>query len=255
MKVAITRAVSPRIAECELTWRAREPIDARRAAAEHEEYEAKLTAHGWTVVRAEEAPEHPDGVFVEDAAVVLDEIAVLARPGAASRRGEIESIARLLASRRPLARIEPPATLDGGDVFRLGRTLHVGVGGRTNRAGATSLRELVAPFGYSVVETAFTGCLHLKSAATPLGERLLLLDPACVDPRAFDATAIEIEIDPEEPSGANALLLGPGALLLPASAPRTRARLVTLGFTVETIDLAEMEKAEAGVTCCSILVE
>lgn len=251
--IALTRAVSPRIAECELTFREREPIDAERAAREHEEYERRLEENGWSVVRADAEPELPDSVFVEDGAVVLDEIAVIARPGAAARLGETESLARTLAGWRDLRFIESPATLDGGDVLQLGRVLHVGVGGRTNVAGARQLRAHVAPFGYTVVETPFGGCLHLKSAATAIGETTILLNPRRVDPSVFDAEAIEV--DPAEPDGANALVLAPTILLLSASARRTVAELERRGFQVVTIGIRELEKAEAGVTCCSILFE
>ncbi|MFN2239460.1 MAG: dimethylarginine dimethylaminohydrolase family protein [Thermoanaerobaculia bacterium] len=252
MRVAITRAPGPRLGECELTWMERAPIDGTRALAEHLEYERQLAAHGWMVVRAEDAPDLSDAVFVEDTAVVLDEVAIVTRPGAESRRGELHGIMRALAPYRSLLAVEPPATLDGGDVLRLGRTLHVGVGGRTNAAGASRLCELAEPFGYTVVETRFSGCLHLKTAATSIGAGRALLNPACVDPGAFDAEIVEI--DPGEPSGANALILDEGTLLLPASAPRTRARLEALGMRVVSVDIAELEKAEAGVTCCSILV-
>jgi len=252
VNIAITRAPGPRLGECELTWMERAPIDPVRAVAEHLEYERQLAAHGWTIVRAEEAPDLPDAVFVEDAAVVLDEIAIITRPGAESRRAELRGIMRALTPYRSLRAIDPPATLDGGDVLRLGRTLHVGVGGRTNAAGASRLRDLTEPLGYTVVETRFSGCLHLKTAATSIGGGRVLLNPACVDPRAFDAESVEI--DPGEPSGANALLLDERTLLLPASAPRTRARLEALRVRVVPIDIAELEKAEAGVTCCSILI-
>lgn len=230
----------------------RAPIDPARAAAEHREYERLLTAHGWSIVRAEEAPELSDAVFVEDAAVVLGELAILTRPGAESRRGEIDGVARALAPYRKLIPLEAPATLDGGDILRLGRTLHVGVGGRTNAAGAASLRVIVEPFGYTVVETSFTGCLHLKTAATAIGANRVLLNPRCVDASAFDATIVEI--DPDEPAGANALLLAEDTLLLSSSAPRTRERLEAFGMNVVATDIAELEKAESGVTCCSILV-
>jgi dimethylargininase len=230
----------------------RAPIDPARARTEHQEYERQLAAHGWTIVRADDAPDLPDAVFVEDAAVVLDEVGILTRPGAESRRAELHGVMRALAPYRSLLSIDPPATLDGGDVLRLDRTLHVGVGGRTNAAGASRLRELAAPHGYSVVETPFRGCLHLKTGATSIGSGRVLLNPACVDPGAFEAEIVEI--DPGEPSGANALLLDEGTILLSASAPRTRARLEALGLRVVPIDIAELEKAEAGVTCCSILI-
>lgn len=230
----------------------RAPIDPARALAEHREYERLLAAHGWTIVRSEDAPDLPDAVFVEDAAVVLDEVTIVTCPGAESRRAELQGVTQALAPYRPLLRIDSPATLDGGDVLRLGRTLHVGVGGRTNAAGASRLRELAAPFGYSVVDSPFRGCLHLKTGATLIGAGRVLLNPACVDPGSFEAEIVEI--DPGEPSGANALILDEGTLLLAASAPRTRARLEALGLRVVPIDIRELEKAEAGVTCCSILI-
>jgi dimethylargininase len=164
VRIAITRAVSPRISECELTFRDRTPIDYARAAAQHHAYEQALELLGCTIVHAEPLPEAPDGVFVEDAAIVLDDVAVITRPGAESRRCESDSIARLLQAYRPVHFIREPGCIDGGDVLRIGRRLYVGRSLRTNDDGIDQLRAIVTPRGYEVVATPFRGCLHLKSA-------------------------------------------------------------------------------------------
>ena len=247
MPVAITRAVSPRISECELTFLARQPIDASRAAAQHEEYERRLAGFGCTLVHVADAPEMPDAVFVEDAAVVLDDVAIMARPGVPSRQQESASVADVLRRYRPLFRLTDPATLDGGDVLRIGRTLYVGRSQRTNEYAIGQLND------FDVVPVRFHDCLHLKSAVTCIDQGTLLLNPNWIDPkqfRGFDCLAI----DPAEPFAANALRVG-GALLYSASYPRTRRLLESRGFQVETVDLFELEKAEAGVTCCSLLLE
>src|ERR1051326_2602421 len=160
--IAVTRAVSPRLAECELTHLAREPIDIPRACAQHAAYEQLLCTLGDEIVRLPPAPDLPDGVFVEDTALVLGEIAVITRPGARTRRLETSSVAALLAGYRGLRYLTPPATLDGGDVLGVGRTLYVGRSTRTNQEGVEQLGDLLAPFDYRVVPVDFTGCLHLK---------------------------------------------------------------------------------------------
>ncbi len=252
MPIAITRAVSPTISQCELSFVARQPIDATRAAMQHDAYERSLQSLGCTIVHVDPAPELPDAVFVEDAAVVLDEVAIVTRPGAASRRPETESVAAALQRYRTIRRIEPPATLDGGDVLRIGRAIYVGHSLRTNDDGIEQLGALAAEYGYAIAPIAFRGCLHLKSAVTQAGEHVLLLNPDWIDARQFhDFQAMRI--DPGEPFAANILRIG-GALLVGASYPRTRRLLEGRGYRVETVDVSELEKAEGGVTCCAIIV-
>ena len=253
MLIAVTRAVSPSFARCELTHLAREPIDVARATAQHDAYESLLGALGATVVRVPAAPESPDAVFVEDTAVVLDEIAVLTRPGAGSRRAEPAAVAAVLAAHRPVHTMTSPATLDGGDVLRLGRTLYVGRSSRTNGDGIEQLREFVEPLGYRVVPVAFTGCLHLKSAATAVGEGLLLANPAWVSATAFDGCEA-VHVDEREPHAANALRVA-GTVVCSSAYPRTRERLVERGLRVETTECDELAKAEGAVTCCSLIFE
>jgi dimethylargininase len=193
----------------------------------------------------------PDSVFVEDAAIVLDEVAVLTRPGAASRRGEVASIADALRGYRPLLAIEAPGTLDGGDVLRLGRTVHVGESARSNAAGIAQLRGLLAGYGYAVQGVPTRGCLHLKSAVTQLADDTVLLQPAWVTREHFAGFRV-IEVDPAEPHAANVLRIG-DALLMPAGFPRTRQRLLDAGFAVTVVDVSELQKAEGAVTCCSLV--
>jgi dimethylargininase len=191
-------------------------------------------------------------VFVEDAAVVVDEIAIVARPGAASRRGEVPTVEAALAELRPIARIESPGTLDGGDVLRIGRRLWVGRSGRTNAEGARQLAVLLAPFGYDVRETSFTGCLHLKTAATGAADDLVVVNPAWIDPALFDPLR-HVAVHPEEPFAANVLRLD-GTVFVPADAPRTIERIGAHGIQVAPLDMSELAKAEGGLTCCSVLV-
>jgi dimethylargininase len=257
MRVAITRAVSPVIGQCELSYVDRRPIDASRASAQHDEYERRLAAHGCKVTRIADAPDMPDGVFVEDAAVVLDDVAIITRPGAESRRTETESVAAALERFRPLRRIESPATLDGGDVLAIDGTLYVGLSQRTNMAAIDQLTNSEpSPLGEGgpkgrVRGVRFQNCLHLKSAVTQIAERTLLMNPQWVDAGQFRDFEI-IAVDPHEPFAANALRID-DILLYSASYPRTRRLLESRGFHVETLDLFELEKAEAGVTCCSLI--
>jgi len=252
-RIALTRAVSSALERCELTHLERQPIDLGRARAQHAAYEAALEALGCEVVRLPEEPELPDSVFVEDTALVLDEIAILTRPGAESRRAETAAVREALAAWRPLAGLAAPATLDGGDVLRVGRRLYVGSSTRSNAAGIAQLQALVEPLGYTVEGVPIQGCLHLKSAVTEVGPGLLLLNAAWVNPRAFTDCGV-LEVHRDEPFAANALRIG-DVLLFPQAFPRTRARLEKHGLAVRTVDVSELAKAEGAVTCCSLIVE
>ena len=252
MLIAFTRDVSPTIADCELTHLERVPIDVERARAEHAAYELALLAEGCDVRRIPSGPDQPDSVFIEDTAVVLEELAVITRPGAASRRAETIAVAEALQAYRPIVGIEPPGTLDGGDVLRVGRRIYVGVGARTNEAGVGQLRALTASHGYTVHAVRFTGALHLKTAVTLVSEDLLLVNPEWVDAAVFEG-ARTLGIDPREPFSANALLIGEG-VLHGEQFPRTRQVLETAGVHVIPVPAAELAKAEGGVTCCNLLV-
>ncbi|MDE1893223.1 MAG: dimethylargininase [Xanthomonadaceae bacterium] len=251
MWTAITREVSPALAACELSYIPREPIDVPLARAQHHAYRQALLDHGCTVLCLPAEPGLADSVFVEDVAIVLDEIGILTRPGAASRRAEVASVARALGHYRPLRAIEAPATIDGGDVLRIGRMLYVGESARSNAAGIAQLGELLAVHGYVVEGVTTRGCLHLKSAVTALAEDTVLLQPAWVDRRRFERYRI-VEIDPAEPHAANVLRVG-DQLIMPASFPRTRQRLLDAGFEVTAVDVSELQKAEGAVTCCSLV--
>jgi dimethylargininase len=253
MPIAITRRVSPAMARCELSHVEREEIDLDLAARQHADYVESLRALGCSVNELPEEPELADSVFVEDIALVLDEVAVLTRPGAESRRPESASIEQVLAAHRPLLRIEAPGTLDGGDVMRIGRTLYVGLSGRSNQAAITQLRSLLAPWGYEVQEVAIHGCLHLKSAVTCVAEGLLLVQPDWIDVSPFGSFRL-LTIDPSEPHAANTLRIGE-KLIYPDCFPRTTARLREEGIEVHTVAVSELQKAEGAVTCCSLVFE
>jgi dimethylargininase len=250
--LALTRAVSPSISRCELTHLQRTPIDLALATRQHEIYEETLAQLGCRVQRIAPEPELPDSVFVEDAAVVVDEIAVITRPGALLRRAETASVAQALAAHRPLGFVQAPGTLDGGDVLRLGRRVWVGVSTRTNAEGARQLRELLAPFGYQVETVEVYRCLHLKSAASGVADDAVLLDPSAVEASRF-AGLRTISIEPGEPMAANVLRVG-ATLVAPAAAPRTCDRLLAAGLRVLAVEVSELAKAEAGLTCCSLLL-
>jgi dimethylargininase len=251
--VAITRAVPSTLARCELTHLAREPIDVERARSQHAAYVALLRLLGLEVVDLPADPDLPDCCFVEDVAVVLDEVALLAMPGAASRRGEVQAVAEAIARFRPLARTELPATLEGGDVLRIGRTLFVGRSARTNAAGIARLSAVAEPLGYRVVEVRVTGCLHLKSAVTALDHQHVLANPAWVDMRPFRGFEV-LEVAPEEPAAANVLRIE-GLVIGHPGFPRTLERIAGLGYAIRPLDVSEFLKAEAALTCKSLLLE
>lgn len=252
MRIAITRGVSPRIGQCELTYFSRQDIDVNRARSQHAQYENLLTDLGCEVRRLPEEPDLPDSVFVEDTAIVLDDVAVITRPGASLRRNETQSIAEVLSEYRTIKQITDPGTLDGGDVLRIGRTLYVGNSVRSNITGIKQLMEIVASYGYDVEVVEVKGCLHLKSAASLVGEETLLINRSWVDADSFGGSREFIEIDPGEPYAANALLVG-DELMYPQSFPRTRLRLESSGIGVRVVDVSELQKAEGALTCCSLI--
>lgn len=251
-RVAIVRDVARSIARCEISHIAREPIDFARAVEQHAAYIAGLERNGVEVVRLPADEAYPDGCFVEDAALVLDELAVIAMPGAASRRGETADVeAALQPFRARILRLALPATLDGGDVLVFGRSIYVGRTSRTNDAGIEALRGLVAPFGYEVVPVAVTGCLHLKSAVTALDDKTLLANRAWFDSAPFGARNF-VDVPVEEPGAANVLRVG-GELWAHPGFARTFERLAAMGHRVVAMEISEFVKAEAALTCKSLL--
>lgn len=251
MLTAITRAVSPSIDDCELTFHLRQQIDVARAASQHHAYEECLRELGVRVISLPAEPALPDSVFVEDAAIIVDELAIMTFMGAVSRRGETESLARALSEYRPIKYMQSPATLDGGDVMRIGRALYVGASSRTNAEGASQLRGLLAPFDYQVRAVEVTGCLHLKSACTYIGRNSILINRAWIDAAQLESFEL-VDVPTEEPNAANALLVG-DVVVMPDSFPQTRAMLEGRGFNVRAVDVSELQKAEGGVTCKSLI--
>jgi len=253
VRLALTRDISPAIERCELTHLPRTRIDVERARVQHDVYEQRLRACGCVVQRLPAGPDMPDAPFIEDTAIVLDELAILARPGAPSRRIESAAVREALAPHRPLVPLEAPATLDGGDVLVVGRDVCIGLSSRTNAEAIDAVRVLLAPHGYSVRAVNVHGCLHLKTAVTAVADDLLLVNAAFVDAEALPPLR-RIEVHPYEPLAANALRIGT-RVLHPAHHARTRERLVAAGLDVTPVDLDELSKAEAGVTCCSLIFD
>jgi len=249
--IAITRPVSRSISNCELTQLERIPIDLENARRQHLAYEAALCSLGVEVLSLPEEPDLPDAVFVEDAAIVLDECAIITRPGADSRKPEAESIARALAAYRKLFTIQAPGSMDGGDVLTVDKTIFVGLTGRTNQSAIEQLQTSLAPFGYSVHGVPVSGCLHLKSAVTQVARDILLINPAWVNETNFPGYEF-IEVDPSEPYAANALLVQETLLYQPAY-PRTLSRLESAGIHPILVDQSELVKAEGALTCCSLI--
>ena len=250
--IAFTRPVPDSLAECELTHLARQRIDVGNARLQHAEYEATLRSLGCDVRQLAPLHAHPDSVFIEDTALVLDECAVITRPGAESRRGEIEGVEAALKPLRRIYHIEAPGTLDGGDVVKVGKRLYVGASTRSNEDGARQLADALSPHGYSVKRVPMRGCLHLKTAVSTLPNTVLLIDPRCVDAEDFDGARC-VHVHHDEPEGANVLVVG-DVVVIPASAPRTRESLAQAGYRMIELDASELAKAEGGLTCCSLLL-
>ncbi len=253
MLTAITRPVSASINQCELGFLPRREIDYSKAVEQHARYEECLAGLGLRIVRLAAEPDLPDAVFVEDTAVVVRQVAVMARMGALSRRPEAESVALALARFRPVHRLREPATLDGGDVMHAGAALYAGLSARTNPEGVRQLAGELAPFGYTVTPVQIRDCLHMKSACCYLGKSTILANRAWVNTEPFRDFRI-VDVAPGEPWAANALAIGE-TVILPSCYPETRRALERLGWNVCAVDVSELMKAEAGVTCMSLIFE
>jgi dimethylargininase len=248
---ALVRTLSPRINEAELTHVVRTTVDVSRARRQHATYLALLVDLGLELVHLPPLPSHPDGVFVEDTVVIVGPMAVLMRPGAASRRGEVDSVAGVLERRGyRLERIVAPGTMDGGDVLQVGDTVFVGRTARTNAAAVEQLTGLLAPLGRTVIPVPVHGVLHLKTAATALPDGSIVALPGTVPPGIFGDRAV---LTAPEPAGGDVLVVGDGVVVSTA-APRTAAMIAARGFAVEVVGISELEKVEAGVTCPSVLL-
>ncbi len=252
MTIAITRKISPRFNECEITHIDRTPIDLDVARAQHQEYVDALAKIGCQVIELPAEADLPDSVFVEDAAFILPEVAVITRPGADSRKPETESIIRALSPHCTLVHVTEPATVDGGDVLVLGKNIYVGISTRSNAESIRQMQELLNNFGYKVIAVEMHDCLHLKTAVTKVDEKTLLINPKWVDNfhfKDFDW----IEVDPSEPFAANCLSVN-GQIIFPTAFPKTRAKLEARGYKIQTVTVDELAKAEGAVTCCSLII-
>src|SRR5208283_1758189 len=253
MLTAITRKVSSALADCELSFIDRKPIDMAKARAQHQAYEAVLSELGARVISLPEEPDLPDSMFVEDPAVVLDEVAVICSLGRESRRKEVPTIAAALEKFRKLAYVKLPGTLEGGDVLRVGKKVFVGVTTRSNPEGIGQLAVILEHFGFEVTAVPVTGCLHLKSAVTSLGRNTLLANRICFDWQRMPGSEW-VDVDPTEPHAGNALAIN-DAVIFPTAFPKTLTILEDRGFRVLALDISELQKAESGLTCSSLLFE
>lgn len=252
-RIAITRKPARSLSDCEITHIERRPIDYEKALEQHDAYETSLKNLGCEVLSLPVREDFPDSCFVEDAAVVFEEFAVLMRPAAESRRREVEFIEPVLKELMPIKNLPLGGTIDGGDVLKIGRTVFVGLSTRSNRIGAESLEKVLGPCGYLVKRVEVKGSLHLKTAVTYLGKGTVLINPKWVDVSEFSSYR-QVFVDEEEPFGANTTKVR-DTLICSRNAPRTNERLEQEGFRCESVDISEFEKAEAGVSCLSFFLE
>lgn len=249
--VAVTRELTAAIGNCELTFLHRSAIDFALAQQQHRDYQSALSSLGCEVVVVPAPPGLADSVFIEDTALVLDDIAVMLRPGVASRQPEVAGVAEVLQQYKPLKAIEPPGTIDGGDLLRVGNRIFAGLSTRSNQSGIQQLRDIVSDFGMTVETVETTKCLHLKSAVSEVAPGTLLINTDWISSSAFKDFEL-IPADKEETHAANALRIGKN-LIYPSSFPRTMDALVNRGIDVLPVDLTELQKAEGAVTCCSLI--
>jgi len=253
MVIAITREVSSRFNECEITHINRTPIDLDIARKQHHEYVQTLAKIGCQIIELDEEQDLPDSVFVEDTAFILPEVAVITRPGADSRKPETESIIQALSSHRPLVHVVAPATVDGGDVLVLGKNIFIGMSTRSTPEAVTQLQGLLDNYGYTVVGVKLTDCLHLKTAVTRVDDNTLLINKNWVSPEHFTGFDL-IDVDSSEPFAANCLPVK-DVIIYPTTFPNTQKKLEQKGFKIVNVNLDELAKAEGAVTCCSLTIE
>jgi dimethylargininase len=250
--LAITHMPSPQMQQCQRTFVAQTTIDYETAVQQHAAYCQLLQKCGANVSTLNVNCEFPDCAFIEDTAIVFDEVAVLASMGTASRRAEPTGIEPELSRYREICRVEPPATIEGGDVLRVARTLLVGLSTRTNHAGVNALEAMVGRFGYRVVTVPVLGCLHLKTACTALPDNRLLVNPSWLDVQALRPFAV-LPVPEQEPWAANVLVVGE-KVMIATEHVRTAHSISKLGFNVQTVDVSEFAKAEGGITCLSLIL-
>lgn len=253
MRLAITRDVSPRFNECEITHIDRTPIDLQIAQAQHHGYVQALKELGCAVLELPAEPDLPDSVFVEDTAVILPDVALITQPGADSRKPEIETITQALRPYRELVFIEPPGSLDGGDVLVLGKNIYVGLSTRSNMAAVNQMNQLLGKYGYETRGVIMHDCLHLKTAVTRVDDKTLLINRRWVDVENFEGFEL-IDVDESEPFAANCLPIG-DEIIFPTTFPGTGVKLAARGYKIKPVVVDELAKAEGAVTCCSLIVE
>ena len=250
---ALTRAVSPNIGGCELTFRNRELIDYKRALRQHEEYCGLLSSLGVEVIKLEASDSHPDCCFIEDTAIVLDELAIITSMGTASRRGETSTVEKELAGYREIAYIRLPAAIEGGDVMQIGKKVFAGLSRRTNAQGIEALTQILKPLGYEVSPVRLEGCLHLKTACSAINDETILANPHWIDLNPFKAFNV-LHTPEDEPWAANTLRIRDTACL-GADTPRTIDLVRGLNDGIEVLDISEFRKAEGSLTCLSIIFQ
>jgi dimethylargininase len=250
-RVALVRPPVANLSEGEVTHVKRTPVNFERAEKQWDAYVGVLEAEGFEIVEIAASEEHPDSAFIEDTVVILGQTAVITSPGAESRRGEQDAVAAA-ATELGLAvqHIRLPGTLEGGDVLKVGTTVYVGRGGRTNAEGIRQFRAIAGPLGYTVVAVPVTKALHLKSTVTALPDGTIIGHPDLVDhPELFDRY-----LEVPEPQGIAVVVLSPSAVLLAGSAPKTANLIEDLGYRVITANISEFERLEGCVTCLSVRI-
>ncbi len=249
MTKALVRRPGPRLDEGIVTHIARSPVDLTLAQRQWSDYVATMGSAGWETIEVPEAVDCPDAVFVEDTVVVYKNVAVITRPGADARKPEVADTEKMVeALGYSVNRIRPPGTLDGGDVLKVGDTIYVGRGGRTNGEGIRQFRELLEPLGANVIAVPITKVLHLKSAVTALPDGSIVGYPPLVDDATFYP---HFRAVPEE-SGAHVVLLGGNRLLMAADCPASAELYTDLGYEPVIVDISEFQKLEGCVTCLSV---
>ena len=238
--------------ECVVRNRSVSPIDLDLARDQHSKFAEKLQQAGAKVKMLRPLSQFPDSVFIEDAAIVLDDRAIICSFAEPSRAGEEMELSRDLTGMAEMDFIVPPAHIDGGDCLIAEHSIFVGVSDRTNCEAVHQLREKLPKFKIHSVKVNPEKLLHLKTGASYVGRNTIVIAPHLVSPEHFEGFRL-VEVPREESVAANCVYVGPN-VFVPSGCPITNEKLAALDFNVNNVEISEFVKGDGSLTCLCLFV-
>jgi len=246
---AIVRDVAESYDQCVTTQQ--ESIDVPLAKTQHQHYCNALKKAGVELIHIDADNRLPDCCFVEDTAIIVDDVAIITNPGARSRREEVAAMEKAISKYRTVHRISPPATIDGGDVLKVGKKIFVGLSQRTTQDSIDQVAQMVKSSNYEVIPVPIHKTLHLKSAVTALSDSYIIMAQGFFDARIFTGYE-KIEVPPGEEYAANCLSVNEN-IFIPRGFPQTKSLIVRAGFSIVELENSEFRKGDGALTCLSVL--